>query len=131
MPRRTRIERRHRKVPLGDLRDRVKLVSRGIAPPKANAPTGAGATFARRRDVWASIMSVVGAQFFDGHNVDREVTHVLLIRYDATVTAETWVELSDGTHLDIVEVQDLERRREYLRLTCVERGLKSKAANLG
>ena len=131
MPTRTRLNLKHRKVPVGDLRERVKLVSRGLKPPTANAPTGADATFAKRRDVWASVSSVLGTEFFDGHNVGREVTHVILIRYNDTTTAETWVELRDGTRLDILDVQDLERRHEYLRLTCAERGLKTKAANRG
>ncbi len=131
MPVRRRLELRHRKVPLGGLRHRLKLVSRSQKPPKANSPTGAGATFAKRRDVWAAIKTVGGVEFFDGHNIRRDVSHMIKVRFDKGTTAQTWVELRDGTRLDILEVEDLEERHEYHLLTCALRGSKTKAANSG
>ena len=64
--------------------------------------------------------TVAGKVFFDGVNVDVAVSHEILVRYDPSVTSETWILLKDGRRLDVVNVEDLEGRHEYLRLLCNE-----------
>jgi len=68
------------------------------------------------------VKTINGRVLFNGVDTDEALTHEITIRYDSTVTAETWVELGDSTRLDIIDTQDLEERNEYLVLLCNARG---------
>ena len=83
--------------------------------------------FTASATVWATVNTVSGKTFFDGVNTDINITHEIFIRYDSTVTAETWVELN-GNRLDILRVEDFDGRNEYMKLICVDRGSISKNA---
>lgn len=77
------------------------------------------------RGAWASVKSVAGKTFFNAANVDVSLTHEIMIRFDPAVSAETWLQLEDGSRVKIVDVENLEERREWQRLRCTERGSKT------
>ena len=118
---RVTVRRDHRKVCAGDLRTRVTLSNRAITQP-GFGQTAFGENFPAPRIVWAMVKTVNGRVLFNGVDSDEALSHEITIRYDSTVTAETWVELADSTRLDIIDTQDLEERNEYLVLLCNARG---------
>lgn len=120
MPKCVKIQRRHRKPCIGDLSDEIILQNRAIAPPVFGDPDF-DETFTNTATVWASIKTVAGKTFFDGVNTETLITHEILIRYDSTVTAETWIEF-ESRRFDILDVDDFEERHEWMYLTCTERG---------
>lgn len=79
-------------------------------------------------DAYAAIDTVTGKTFFDGVNTDSPVTHEIYIVFDTTVTAQSWVEF-DSRRIDILKVENFEERNEFMLLTCVERGLISRAGS--
>lgn len=122
------LQRRHRKLRVGDLKDRICLQRRAISEPNFGA-TDFGENFTRETRVWAKVETSTGKSFFDGVNPDVPVTHVVGIRYDKDVTTETWILLLDGRRLNILDVQDLEERHEWMILRCTDRGLDTKEAS--
>lgn len=123
----TRLHRRHRTYCLGDLEDYVTIHRRTLGAPKFGTAE-ATEEFEGLTNVPAAVETTAGSTFFDGVNGDVRVSHKIGIRYDVRVTAESWIELDDGTLLDIVDAEDLERRKEWLVLRCVERGDKDQKA---
>ena len=99
----------------------VKLLPRELTEP-GFGETDFGHDFSGGMTVWTKIFTTAGKTIFNGINTDVNVTHEVYVRFDASITAETWVELADGTRLDIVMVEDLDERREWLKLLCTERG---------
>lgn len=116
-----KIRRKKRQVCIGDLDKEVTLQNRDITSPLFGTPDF-DETFTDIDTVWAGINTKSGKMFFDGVGTETLVTHEILIRYDAAVTTETWVEF-DGRRFDILEVQDLEDRHAFLILMCTDRGL--------
>lgn len=112
---------------MGDLRDRVKLQNRDITEP-AFGSSDFGEDFDLADEVWASVKTLSGRTIFDGVHTDIVVTHRIHVRYDPSVTSETWIQLADGRRLDVVQVEDLEERHEFLELLCTERGKRAKEA---
>lgn len=118
----TRTPGRRRSACIGAMDRQITLQARNITPP----PFGSvdfDEAFSGGNAVWAAVKTVRGKTFFDEVNtVDREVTHEVTIRYDATVDAEVWILLDDGRRLDILRVEDLDERHEYMILTCTDKG---------
>jgi head-tail adaptor len=50
------------------------------------------------------------------------------VRFDPTVTSETWIEL-DSRKFDIVTVTNLDERKEFQLLLCRERGSNTQPVN--
>ncbi len=121
MPKCIRIQRKKRHVCVGDMNTRIILQDRNIKAPVFGDPDF-DETFSNAATVWALVNTVSGKTFFDGVNTDVNITHEIFIRYDATVTAETWVEL-DNQRIDILRVEDFEQRSEFMKLICTERGV--------
>lgn len=119
MARCSTIKFNQRKICLGDLNKRVILQNRDITPPLYGS-VDFDENFTNTATVWAAVKTVSGKTFFDGVN-DRAITHEIYIRYDATVTAETWIEYNNK-RIDILNVENLEENDEYLKLICNERG---------
>lgn len=118
----------HRKVCIGDLQHRVLLQDRGIGEPLF-AETEFTESFDGDKEVWAKVRTVSGKTIFDGVNqVDVALTHEVTIRYDSTVSSETWIRLGDR-RLDIIDAEDLDERNEWLLLRCTERGSKELGAS--
>lgn len=116
-----------RKVCIGDLRHLVTIHDRRLGEPAFGA-TEFTEEFDSGRKVWAAIKTVVGKTLFNAVAGDREVTHELRLRADPNVTSENWIELDDGTLLDILSTEDLDERGEWLVLLCAETGARSQPA---
>ena len=79
-------------------------------------------------DSFALIETATGKVYWDGVNTDTPVTHIVYIPYNDSVTSETWIEFN-LRRFDILKVEDMEERHEFLKLTCVDRGLIAKDAS--
>ena len=110
------------------MRDRVKLQTREIREPLFGG-TDFSEDFGGTPEVFAKVRSTAGRSIFAGNNVDVAVSHEISIRFCCDVNAETWVELEDGTLLDILAIENPEERNEYLILQCTERGPKTQEAS--
>lgn len=117
-----KIRGQKRTVCIGDLDKLITLQDRNITPPVYGSQSF-DETFSGDNDVWAMIKTVNGKTVFDGVNADVNVTHEIYIIYDSSVTTSTWIEY-DGRRFDIVPngVEDLDERKEFLKLLCNERG---------
>lgn len=127
MPNRNIIRRQRRQVCLGDLDRRIKIHNRSI-----QAPIFSESDFTEQFDPtanrWALIRTVTGKTIFDGVNQqDIALTHEIFIRYDDSVTTESWIGY-DGSLFDIVAIEDFEERHEFMQLLCTERGDKNLGA---
>ena len=120
------LQRKNRVSCIGDLRERIKLHNREMQVPEFGN-VDFSEKFSGTKTVWANVNTVSGKVFFSSSNVDVSLTHEIIIRYDQSVTSETWVEFNSN-NLKIVSVEDLEERHEFLRLRCTERGDKTLGA---
>lgn len=126
MPKCVRVSRKYHKPCIGDLNKRVTLQNRALTPP----PFGSvdfNESFTNTVTVWALINTVQGKTFFDGVETEKPITHDIIIRYDASVTTETWI-LYNSKRIDILRVTDLDENQEYMLLLCSERGPDTKEA---
>lgn len=125
------IRKKNREVCVGNMRDVIILQNRNITPPLFNTvdldedfqPIDPGTP-----ERFAMIETVTGKTFFDGVGTETPITHIIYIRYDQLVTAETWIEFEDR-RFDILAVEDFEERHTFMKLTCTDRGLLTKEAS--
>lgn len=122
MPRCETIKRRHRRVCVGDLDSEIIIENRSITEPVFSSPDFTE-SFTSPTTIWAMIETVNGKTFFDGVNTESVITHHIYINYDASVTAESWVRIGSN-RLDILHVENLDGRSEFMRLVCTDRGTK-------
>lgn len=122
MPTCQSIRKKRRNVCIGDLEDRVTLENRAIQAPEFDTVDFEEEFTAPNPPVWALLETVRGKTFFDGVSTEQDVTHWIYINFDATVTAETWVKLDDGRRLDILRVENLDERSDFMLLHCDDRG---------
>lgn len=102
----------------------ITIHSRSLSVPVFGSPDFSE-SFVPSLTVWAIVQSVDGKTMFDGVNqVDRAVTHTFTLRHDPLITAESWVEYN-GVLYDILRVDDLDGRGEFMVLTASERGANS------
>lgn len=128
MPKCTVKHRKKRRYCVGDLNTEIKLQSRAITPPVFGAVNFDDKFTDTNPTVWAAVNTVSGKTYFDDAGTETNITHIIGIRYDSTVTPETWVELN-GRRLDILSMENLEERSEWLELTCTDRGSTAKNAS--
>lgn len=127
MPRCQKIRRKKRQVCIGDLDTEIVLQDRQITEPLFGSPDF-GEAFTATATVWAAVNTVSGKTYFDGVSTDINITHEILIRYDASVTTETWVSLG-GRRIDILHAEDLDERGQFMKLLCSDSGVNSAAAS--
>lgn len=124
MPTCNPVRKKRRNVCIGDMEDEITLEGRAIQAP-AFEDADFGETFtAPNPPVWSLVETVTGETFFDGVNAEEDITHWIYINFDATVTASTWVKFSDGRRLDILRVENLDERSDFMLLHCTDRGAK-------
>lgn len=111
---------------IGDLRDEIVIENRNITPVLEGVDFGE--EFTENYTAMAAINTPNGKTFFDGINTEINVTHVIGLYFDATVTAESWI-LFNGRRLDILSLKNLDERNEWMEAVCVERGLATLAAS--
>lgn len=127
MPSCSSIKRKQRKVCIGDLDTEITIQSRSIASPDSNG-VDFDETFTGKATVWALVNTVSGKTMFDGSGVERDVTHEIYIRYVSGVTSEDWI-LLNGKRLDILPVEDLDERNEFMKLNCSFKGTSANKIN--
>lgn len=120
---------RRRSVCIGDMVHRITLQGRALTATSA----GGVVEFDEGEVVWAAINTLPpGTVIFDGVN-DRGASHDFYIRYMPGVTAETWILYDEGdgvSRFDILYVENLDARAEFMRLRANKRGLASKEVNV-
>lgn len=124
MPRCQSISRKRRNVCIGDLDSMITLENRDIVAPEFDTVDFKEEFTAPNPAVWALLETVRGKTFFDGVSTEKDVTHWVYINFDSTVTAETWIKLEDGRRLDVLRVENLDERSDYMLLHCEDRGAK-------
>lgn len=120
MPKRQKNQRKKRQVCIGDMDEQIILQDRGIGEPLFGS-VDFDEDFTNIATVWAAINTVSGKTFFDGVNTETNITHEFFIRFDASVSAETWVEWN-SRRFDILDAENYEERSEFMKLICAERG---------
>lgn len=132
MARRERILARNRRVPVGALRHPIWLENRVQTAPNdgdVDAGFSFGALTGQPTKVWAEIETRSGRTTFDGVDAERVVSHVVRFRSISGVTAETWIRLSDGTRLDIIQISTLDERGIWMEALCEATGSNTKAVS--
>ena len=123
MPKCSKIRKKKRQICVGDLRDSITIQNRSITPPLSGVDFTE--TFDGDRPIPAMVNTVSGKTFFDGVNTETPITHKVGFRYDETITAESWILLKDNRRLDILNLENLDERDEWMMATCVDRGAKT------
>jgi SPP1 family predicted phage head-tail adaptor len=123
------IKRKNRVSCIGDMSKRVHLHNRALQVPEFE-DYDVSEEFSGTKTVWANVRTVSGETFFTGVGIDIGLSHEIIIRYDVSVSSETWIEF-EGNNLKIVSVENLDERDEYLRLRCSNRGDKNLGAAQG
>ncbi len=126
MPKCVKLKRKKRQVCIGDLDTVIVLQSRAITPPTTNVDFAE--SFTGLATVWARMGTGRGKTSFDDSEIEVDITHEFTIRFLAGVTSETWV-LFENRRFDIIDVEDLEERHEWMILRCALRGINTKAVN--
>ncbi len=127
MPQCVKIRRKKRQPCIGDMDDLITLQGRTLTPPAS----GVDATeeFADTNpDVWALIETVSGETMFDDTGTERDITHLFIISFITGISSETWI-LFNNDRLDILSVEDLDERHEFLMLRASNRGVDTNEAN--
>lgn len=110
-----------RTICIGGMDRLVTLKRRAIGTPTGDSPDYSEG-FSPLADVWANIVSLSrGPAFFDGTNVLRQATHVFGIRYRDDLDIEIWVEY-ESSNYDVLNIEDLEERRDFMFLYAMKRG---------
>lgn len=124
-----RIKRKNRKVCIGDLSEEIVIKGRSL---RASLPgqTKFSESFDAGTTVWAAIETTRGDQFFDGTSLRTATTHIFYIRYLETVTQENFIFYKDDIY-DILDVEDLDERQSFMKLSARKRGTQDINVNKG
>lgn len=120
-----RVNVARRKLCAGDLRERITLEDRDIAAP---ATVDFGEDFTAPKITPAAVKTLIGVDVFDSSGKGATATHDFFIRYQTGVTQEKWVKWKADRY-DILVVEDLEERNEWLRLRSTFKGSITKVVN--
>jgi len=108
--------RRSRRPQVGDMRIRISIYQRDI-----QSPTFGSAKFSQKYTlidtVWASPETTKGEGLFTGVELKTEVTDVFKIRYRDDVTSENVIKYN-GNIFSILSVDDMDRRKTFLKIFC-------------
>ena len=130
MPRCESIRKKKRIVCIGDMRDAITLNDRNITAPLFNT-VDFDENFSPLNSIQPEILGLVetvsGKTYFDGVNTETPITHIIYIPYNEAVTSETWITF-ENRRIDILRVEDLDERHEFLELTCNDQGLVTREA---
>lgn len=128
-----KITRTSKRVCIGSLNKRIKILLRAIQPPSSGG-VDFSEEFTQEREVWAMIETVDGVTIFDETNVEQIVTHNVYIRYITGMTPEKWVNLlsvngGDDVLLNILRVENFGENNRFYRMRCNLRGRDDLQAN--
>lgn len=126
MPKCVKIQKPLRKVCSGDMRDKITIQVRAIKPPVDGVDFSE--VFNQDKTLWSMLETKSGVEIFDGTNLKGVATHYFYIRYICNFTAEKWLKFKEE-YYDILDVQNLDGRNEFLLLRCALRGTTTNPAN--
>ena len=127
MPKCVQIRRKHRKVCVGDMRDKIIIETRSIIAPVSGS-VDFTESFTDTKTVFAMVETKTGVEIFDGTNLLGIATHLFYIRFIANITFQNWITFKNQK-FDILDVQNLEERDEFYLLRCSLRGDETKPVN--
>ena len=117
MPRRSVKHRRLKKYGIGDMRERLTIHTRAVTAPGFDS-VDFTETYDTGIDDWASVETptvISGVASFNGINVPDGTTHIFIIRFDSSFTAENVIRW-EGDAYKILRVTDPDKRQQYLEL---------------
>jgi len=117
---------RKRQVCAGDLDKLISLQRRDIVAVEDGV--NYTMSFELIEDLWASCETRKGITVFDSTNTEIIIDATFYIPFIENVTAESWI-LFEGIRYDIMRVEDLELRHEWLALYCISRGTDESSVN--
>lgn len=115
-----KIRTKKRSVCIGDMIHKIEINSRSIQAPTMGG-VDFGEDFQEECTISAAIETKAGETVFDSSNTERVVTHRFYVRFEPDITAETWINF-DSNLYDILTVENLDQRSEFLLLRCTLRG---------
>ncbi len=124
-----------KKIPVGDMRDRILIKERGIGAPDFANPAKFDEEYKTLFEPWCKVTTnITGRTEFDGVNestgggVTLSSTHVFTMRYCAGITSQHVV-VYKGENYKINRIVNLEERNMYLMLLCKLLGDETLEAN--
>ena len=108
------------------MRDLIVLQDRAITPVIGSPDFDE--TFTENSTVYALIETKKGDTAFDGIDTEVDVTHWFYIRFISGITSGTWINYQ-GDRYDILDVEDLDTRNEFMLLRATDRGTDTKRAS--
>jgi SPP1 family predicted phage head-tail adaptor len=109
-----------RKVCAGDMNQLITLKTRAMTGDFDDVDFLE--LFTNDGNVWAAIQTTSsGEVIFDSVGTETLVTHKIYINYIEGLTQEVWIEFG-GNNYDILSVENLDERNEFMKLNCVIRG---------
>lgn len=128
MPECKKIRTKKRQVCTGDLMHETKLYDRTISRDN-DGNVDYILTFENEVFAWSAIDTLSkGQDVFDGANLLGVATHIFYIRHIEGLTAEKWIQF-DNRNFDILTVENLDERKDFMALYCNERGSKDNLTN--
>jgi len=84
-----------------------------------NTPDGAGgfsSVWSTRVNIWCQVTEKSGNETIDGNRLETVETVEFLAHYDSTIVTTDRISY-DGSYYNIRRVDDLNRKRQYLKIT--------------
>lgn len=104
----------------GDLSKRIYVEVRTIMPP-VDGGVDYSEEFTERKQIWAMVETINGAQIFDGTNIIGQISHRFTVRWRKDLTIQSWVEYQ-GQKYKIINIENQNQRNRFLILSCIVRG---------
>lgn len=120
MPKCIKLKQRKEQACIASMRFRIKLFLREIEGIKTDT-VDFGENFINEREVWASLDTTRGTQFFDDNNILKRTTHRFIIRFIPGVTFEDFV-VFKNLRYRVLFVENVQETDTFYKIDCVIRG---------
>jgi len=121
-------KKKKRNVCIGDMRDEIVIQSRNLKSPIFDGVDFIE-DFQGKMTMWSLIETVSGVTVFDGAGTERDVTHLIFIRFLPGITSEEWI-LFNNERFDIIDSSDFDERHAFTVLRCSNTGNDINNANM-
>lgn len=114
MPRYTTHKKKFKKIDIGSMNCRIKVLTRAIRPPiGTNVNYNLNfSDFVPVANVWADMESTDGITMFDDTNTERVITDIFYTRYIPGITFTKWIEYR-GNYYRIYKVENLQNENKF------------------
>lgn len=109
--------RRRRLVALGDLNEKIDIQTRTLRSQFESGDNTADEVFVTVASPWSCIETIRGQNFFDNIEQGLNPTHAFYIRFRPLTSQEFWIWYR-GVRYDILDVENMDERSEFLKLSC-------------